>query len=430
MTRMIGNNDNIDVVDVDFEDKTSLENDNERELNDILNEFNKSDGDVEYKVKVYGPPLKQGGPTPHLFDCGIEDFPINDRLRNEYGTGEYKARLYKNSKLFKHMIFAVRAPIKPTVDSTVAQMQPIAAAMDKQSEMMSKMLQQMTENQRPELPASSPMEMMTTMVGMMVQMKEFLSPPQNNGLDAKDVISLLSQGIDMGKDMGGDSDSNMMDVAKAALEALPAIAQQAAPAQAPVMQNPRPLPQRPVQGMQPHPQPHSRPQVQPQAQEQPAHQEHPQSDVPVGPEALAGYLTQLVDKARKGSDPLLYADVILDNVDTEVIKPYIQNDMLLDQLCMMSKEIEENKDWFRELILGIKEGIEQIENNDVSSIDVPQQTENAPPATSDTVREGRDQSDVENDVEINEGGEEEYSDTGTGVIIDADVETERLDGGD
>lgn len=127
---------------------------------------------------------------------------------------------------------------------------------------------------------------------------------------------------------------------------------------------------------------------------------------------------------------MLYADVILDNVDTDVIKPYIQNDMLLDQLCMMSKEIEENKDWFRELILGIKEGIEQIENNDVSPIDVSQQTENPPPTTSDTVREGRDQSDIENDVEIDQSGEEEHSGAGTGVIIDADVEAERLDGGD
>ena len=64
---------------------------------------------------------------------------------------------------------------------------------------------------------------------------------------------------------------------------------------------------------------------------------------------LPGFVSYLLDKAARDSDPALYAELIIDNVDIDVVRSQLTRTDIVDQLVMMNPGVGAYRVWFEAL---------------------------------------------------------------------------------
>lgn len=322
---------NADIEEIEFEDRTAIDDDNDNVEQTIINEFGDSAKDIRWHIKVYRIASQGRGDEPYLFTCDPSDLPIDDRLRDEYGSGKYRARVYKNNVLYRRFDIAVektnaapRAVANPNTDLGAV----IADAMAKQSAMLMGMMQAFMTRQAPVAAApaySDPFDVMSKTVTMVTTMMG----SQNN---RPDPMEYFTKGIEIAAQFsgGGGGETGALDLVKEFIKSPVA----AAIADGTLKRRPRQTPDA---------------NVRPQPQAQPVRQQ-----APALPPMLAPYASELavfVKAAARSSAPELYADMLLDGTFPDIfVKQLLDNDAALDQLGGAVPQVTQYKDWFKSVI--------------------------------------------------------------------------------
>lgn len=310
------------------------ESDDEGALQGILAEFDKTDADTNWEIKVYRVTgsARNGATEPFLFYAQPSDFPILEKLRDEWGGGKFRIRVYRNKVLAKRFEFDVEKKPEPKVIAPAqSDLTAILAAMERNNERMIAAIQ---ANRQPQIiqPAQTdPFEMMTRMASAFSGIIAVMQPAQG-----KSASDLLLAGVELANKLqSGDKETNMMDVVKEAFAALPAL-QQMADAQ-------RALP------------PVAPARIPPPATRAAPVQVKPQQTQVITPEQQAteqmrGMLLYLLPKAKKNSDAGFWADYLVEEWGLEMVAAVIAQPNLMIGLQALVPEIVPVTPWFQSLL--------------------------------------------------------------------------------
>lgn len=383
------------VIDGDYDDQSALQDDMDQEEQVILNEFAANEDDVNWNIKVYRD-AEKGRNKAFLFDCSPSDLPILERLRDQYGTGNFRALVYRNGKLRRHLKYAIEAPKYHVPENQAANTEAsaVALALNNQSSMMGDLINKITQQQTAPIQPLDPMAMMQSMVAMMAGLQNLMPAAPVN--DSKQMMDMFIQGITLAKEMGdSDGETNFMDIARDVMKSLP-LGQ--------MMQNAQnPSPNQPAISAHPNARP-----INPQGQNQapnPQSEISPQNEQEQETMMIKMFLEQLVSQAKRNGDVEIYAAMILDNVEPQKIHNFLITHDPKTYLTGISTGIAQYWPWFEALMTALK--IELTELGFEGHTDPHDQaTGNPVNIDGDPVRQGRDENDIAPDVTIDETGKE------------------------
>lgn len=348
-----------EIVDTEYQDISELQADIDSTIAGITAEFDADENAVDYLIKVYRIKEKTGK-MAWLFNITPDELPIMDRLRDEYGSGLYRTRIYKNKKLYRtlgyeieasrtaRMNYLSQAPENKTSEITLL----INALQSQQTAQLNQLKELMMQFAGRQASPINPMEMMSSMMNAMIQMKTFMTPATNTApvMGVEKYMEMFLKGIEISKDIGGGGgETNLLDVVRDLVKsdwiskAIDATAAQSAP--------------------QPPPAPHTLPApggIKQSPVSQPPVNKTPGDETVLKSMMIRNYVGQLVERAERDSDPELYAAFILDNVPEELIKEYIVREDLIAELSKINPKVSEHVDWFMEL----REAINSMFEND------------------------------------------------------------------
>lgn len=377
------------------EDISLQQEDIDNQINSIFSEVGIDKNDVHFHFQVWQ--LKENeADASYCFTGTVDDLPIMDRLRDEFDGGKFRIQIYRNKKRFRR----ITVKIRPSKNVNVSR-----AIKNDMAEMLRVMGQQQQENfamlkdtvlqmvGKPSTPQPSQMEMMTGMMMLMKSMKDFVSPPSAApAFDPEKMFDMFLRGIEMGRETGGSSETGLMDIAKELIKS-PLLGELA---KAGHMQAPPSLPRVPridpqamasmgsERSVMPNPV-QIRP-VGPAPPLTPSDSERPLSPKPaqslasaplpeepaMSNDVLKYYLDILIQKAGQDSDPVLYAELILDSVPLEIIENIIMRDDLIDYASSFDSRIKAHENWFLELRDHIRGALtDPGDEDDISSDESP-----------------------------------------------------------
>ena len=374
------------------EDITALQNDVDDQINSIFSEVGADKNEVNYHFQVWRV-LKDQAEMAFLFKGTPAELPIMERLRDEYDGGKFHIQIYRNKKRYKRLQVNVEVPKKVAVAALVKNdLAEVFKEMGRQQQENFNMLKDTVLQMvgKPSTSAPSQIETMTLMIGLMKSMKDFASPqiPQAPAFDPEKMFDMFLKGMEMGRESGGGGETGLMDIAKELIKSpllgqlahaatttqqLPPNMRLAKPAAVALTDNPVKEPVRST----PNPQ-------------------APKGDNVNNP-VLKHYLNMLIQKAEKDSDPVLYAEFILDNVPQSMVEENIMREDLIEYLSSIDSRVSSHKEWFMELsdhiisVLTSPDELEEdegtIDNPGESTPDVSGTPDNS---TDDTVRPSGD----------------------------------------
>lgn len=313
--------------------------------------FNADDKSVTWNCMVYELDKAAGNTEQYLFSVLPDELPaLNDRLRDNNGTGVYRIRVYKKTgsqnRVFRQFDRRIKAPPKPVAAPTQQNdLSAILAAMERNNE---RMIQAITAaSQRPPVTyappvSTNPFEGMQQMATAMAAIMQAFRPAEG-----RSSIDLIMKGVELASNLEkGDKETNMFDLIKEALSSLPAIvqmteAQRTAQLPAPTKtQLPAPVKPAgtalPIVTPQPQPQPAMTPEMQTQT-------------------VIRNSVLSLIPKAVKGSDPALYAELIADDLGADMCMALIGQPDLQGQLQILVPEMVPYMPWFQSLLAELTE---------------------------------------------------------------------------
>jgi len=359
--RLSGNND--DAIDVTPDDISDLEEDFDDDLSQIFAEFGSSQDDRSFKIKVYRI-IPDKGEMAWLFDCVPSELPISNRLRDEYGGGNFELRVYENSsgrmRLKKKPRLVIEAPRKVEQATQTDLATLLKAMQEQQREMFAQLSDVMQRSSGMVNVPTSPFAMMKEMATAMVSMKEMMQPQQNgNGFE------MLLKGVELAKELNnGGSESSFIDLLRDVVKPMApfigeAVQQQMQEAKkAPKLTPVLPNASAPPPGMPGAPQPG-------------AANEQGNSDMQS--QMISRYLNMLVNKAAAGAEPELYAELVLDNLPEQTIREQLLVPGILDELAKVNPGVNVHRDWFERL----QTALQTFLNDNVTP---PGEAEQSPPA--------------------------------------------------
>lgn len=423
-----------EVFDVEFDERPEAQDDLFEAEKAILQAFDADAKnelhDHHWQVFIYRVGTEGKKDTP-LFTCSPIELPVYDRITKQYGTGDYKSRVYRDKKLFRIVPFRCEAPINTTPELAVPDNNPVAIALQNQHVILERMLTKISE--APPTPIQqNPMEMMTIVSNMFGVLKDMMPQPTaaaNSDFGPMQMFDLFSRGFEMAKENNsGGGETNVLDIIRDVLKS-DALTGILTPPQLP-----GPVPGQRITAPRPTPTPTPR-----------ATGTGPVADTPT-PEAtqqidpvvmgIVNHLQQFIPHAKRGADPALYADVILDNAPRDIIKHVVTYPDIEVIFQNSNPEIAANWDWFSSLLTEILIALDESEAPEVApgqvdltgypedgtaeeiqgetipsdqASDVPEPDEQ--PATGgangDPERSGRDEGNATGNDNSNEGGKEE-----------------------
>lgn len=351
------------------DERTPLEREQDDRMEEILSALNAAPGDTQWLLRVYliNGPAKLGYKQPWLFDCTPADLPIDERLRNEYGTGKYLVKVHQNNRMWRsfeiEVIAPKSAPLPVPVHHPDNNMSAIIQLIEAGNARTERLIDAITTRQQP---AFDPVAMMQNMVATMASLKNLMPEPAP-ATGAKDVLDVIKTGMELaGEIRGGGGEKGLFDLIgdlfknpgiADAISAL--VTGRAAPQQS--LENgggytpARPLPpppQMPMGGatqqtpMQPAP----------QTAEPPL---FPPGNIAANdPAMMQQFLRQsvlyLIGRCQAGGDPELYAEWVLDNVPQNMHGMF-NDPNIIASLKNIVPEMAPYEGWFNRLLFAIRE---------------------------------------------------------------------------
>lgn len=354
------------------EDISLQQEDIDNQINSIFSEVGIDKNDVQFHFQVWQLKDNEADAT-YCFTGTVDDLPIMDRLRDEFDGGKFRIQIYRNKKRFRRITVKIKAPkhvnVSKIIKNDMAEMLRVMGTQQQENfAMLKDTVLQMVG--KPSTPQPSQMEMMTGMMMLMKSMKDFVSPPSVAPVfDPEKMFDMFLRGIEMGRETGGSSETGLMDIAKELIKSpllgeiakaghtqapspLPRAAR-IGPQPMPSMGSERPVTLNPVQTRHVGPVPPLTPSDTEQSLSPKPAQPLAPAPLPEEPamsnDVLKYYLDILIQKAGQDSDPVLYAELILDSVPLEIIENIIMRDDLIDYASSFDSRIKAHENWFLEL---------------------------------------------------------------------------------
>jgi len=318
-------------------------------------------GSSSAKITVYRCTRNQ--PQAYVFQCSPEGFSLDD-LRDKYNGGEFRLYISRNGALWKN----IKVCVEPGQVAGVAEPAPAAAAelaavlrdgLARQAEAVRELVQRASS--APPSPFAG-LDIPAVITAISAALTALRPPPAPAPLpvDSDRGIDMLLKGIELARELspsgGAAGEQSMLgvlsDLVKSPLlaQAVGAMAAQGAQAQGPARrQAPAhqqvPALQAPAQAI-PKPAP-----VLDQGQAR-------NGENDVLPRILKQYLPMLVARAAEGSDPGLYADLVLDNVPDTMLRDVLAlRPSPLDALIAAHSPVQRHWAWFRALLTAVQDEV-------------------------------------------------------------------------
>lgn len=340
-TRRAATSKETDTIEVVTETLTEAEQDALSIEENIAALFDASDETVTWNCMVYEIDKSQGNAELYLFSVLPDELPaLNDRLRDNHGTGTYRVRVYRKegnkNRVFRQFDRRIKAAPKPI--SAPAQQTDLAAVLATMERNTERMIQAISASQQrqqvytPPAPVD-PFSTMTQMATAMGAMMQAFRPAE--GASSMD---LILKGVELATSLEkSDKETGLLDIVKEALGSLPALvqiteAQRVAatpPGTAVTLPGKQPPPSNPVK---PAP---VQTQVSPEQQAQ---------------MQIRQMILSLIPNAAKGSDPGLYADWLADQWGMEMVAAVVTQPNILMQLQSLVPEMTQYSAWFQSLL--------------------------------------------------------------------------------
>lgn len=348
-----------EVIDGESDDISDLQKDIDSQITDIYSEFGGEPNEVEFRIDVKRT-IPNKGTNEDCFSCTIEELPIKERIRKEFGPGLYQIYIYKNKKLFRRRTLRLAAPVKqPVINTDGFQGGGIKDILTAMAENQQRQFEQMRELMVQQVPQQSQAEQMQSTLQTMALMKQIMGEPAKPA-DPMKTIELAKSLAEM-MDGGGDKSSldRLIDTV------LPALLEGAKMGQ-------HEQASFPGQGMMRAPQTHTmqvpvktNPQSRPEFHQG---QPKPENETDMIKLAVKNKLPQLVAWASQDKDPAFYAEFVLDNMPDAFMGAYcdfVQKPDAVSQLGIMNPEVNRFIPWFEsfraETMEMIKEAQEEEE---------------------------------------------------------------------
>lgn len=344
------------------EDVSLQQADTDEQINSIFSEVGSDKNDVNFHFQVWRV-VKDQADMNFLFKGTPADLPLMERLRDEYDGGKFHIQIYKNKKRFRRLTVSIEAPKKNVAQIVKNDMAELVREMGKQQQTNFNMLKDTMLQMvgKPSTPQLSEVDMMTSMMKLMESMKGFVTPTAQptSSFDPEKMFDMFLKGMEMGRESNSGGETGLMDIAKELIKS-PLLGSLAQAASAPA---PRPR-IAPVAANPTLPRPPSSADAIPVS---PPSTASPPGDT-MQPQVIKHYLNLLVQKAEKDSDPVLYAEFILDSVPQNIIEKNILREDFIEYASSIDPRVKQYSEWFIELrdhIHGVLTG--QGEDGDTAS---------------------------------------------------------------
>jgi hypothetical protein len=290
----------------------------------------------EYYAKIY---RTRDGKRHYLFRALPTDFPISDRIRDTYGTGDYEVWMMRKNKIAARTSKAIEAPPDWKAPTSEAPVTNESAAIVASIEKLGDLFLKMQANNPATLPAPAgpmfdPIAMQQSMLGVMLQAKQLFAPSEKDS--GASAMEAFVKGVEIAKDIaGGGNETNLLDVVLKMAEpdgVFGQLTKMAKEQQNALVSPPdlvgadgRPLPKAIEGGPTPE-------------------QRQAQTEM-----FLKAQLGMLVAQAAAGKDPALYAELILDNMPTEAVQKFVGAPDAIQKLQTINPNVAQHAEWFAAL---------------------------------------------------------------------------------
>lgn len=310
---------------VALDESQPLEERDEAQEADILASLDAPEEGVEYQIRVFQLENKANGGNArevYLFSCEKEMLPeLWDKLRDTYGTGQYRVRVRKMGVGFNYQIHQMDRAVKslagiPQPPAAQTTQPATQSAVDQRLERIELALQQRA--------APSPALDIVQMFGLFEKMSARLAPATAPAaapaLDPTSAMEIWKQGLQFAQEIGAPAEKGVMDivasflqsgVVEKVLSALPTRAPAAAAA-------------------------HGAPQPQPQQLAAP----------PVSQQYMTELLNQIGSFADQRLDPAKAAEFVFENVPMGTIRDLVEDPSMIDQMALAVPVVAKNRGYF------------------------------------------------------------------------------------
>lgn len=337
MTEKLMYDDDSDVIDVKFDDVTELQKDLDGDLDAIFSEFGGGDDSDEYEIRVYR--VQEGkGKLGYLFACLPQELPILDKLRDEYGGGNFEVRILKNKKIHRRLKTLIEEPVKKQIQNNgqnnsdlIALVNAMNNGFGKLGELIINQNSQNTQN------APDPMTMQNQILTNMISMKELFGSDkpvnQDSPIQMMTQLVEIQKSLNVGESGGATSADVLLSMANTVLPKLAEMGEQSTPARRSTKQLSRPG--------------QSQTRSQPQAPTQSQPNKKINQDNP-----MKMHLIFLCAQAKLNNNPYTYATMVVDNTapdKLDELKSFITGEDAIDKMALIHSNVSNYPAWFTEL---------------------------------------------------------------------------------
>lgn len=312
-------------------------------------------GATSARVTVYR--ATRNKPKAYCFACSPEAFSL-DELREKWNGGEFRLYVSKNGKPYKNLSVTVEP--RETPEAAASPVSDVLIAMREGFERQSELLREALTAREPSSSGLDINALLVALPGIIGAFKSMIPPPPPALPDASErAVDMLLKGIELANDLRGGGEEGLGGVLRDLVRS-PMLA-----AAVTAMQSSQPAPM---------------PRIAAPVGTRPAMIATPSGPMPVNGVAPVSaplapaltmmkthlpYLNLLIARAREGSDPALYADVILDNVPEEAIRAFLSRPpSAIDALIADSAAVQPYRAWFEQLIMTLEEALTAPDNEE------------------------------------------------------------------
>jgi hypothetical protein len=305
-------------------------------------------------------------PQAYMFACSPEAFSLDD-LRDKFNGGEFRAYISRDGKPWKNIKLNVepKAPAATEPPPTLDLAMLIRESFTQQTEMLRESLRAAVPSPANPFAGLNLPELITAISSAIVALRPPAPPippppPPPPAIESR-AIDMLLKGIELARELQSNGEEpGMMALARDFIRSplLQAVVQTAQMQSAAPMQ---PMPRTLASAPTPTPAPAS-------SKPTPA---TPFSTQPISSNEgeminLQPYLAMLARKAAEGSDPTLYADLILDNVPEELLRTLLTRPPdAVSALVADYPPLAAHRDWMTQVIAVLQESLALDSNPEV-----------------------------------------------------------------
>lgn len=312
------------VIEGNFDDISDIQGDVDAQLDSVISEF-AGEKELSAKVKVYR--VEKGeGKMGWVFDCLPAELPILERVRDEYGPGDYVSRLYIGSKLKKVFPFTIAAPMRAGLGQMQKQASgDVGALAEVIKQSMDSFKELIVQNNAPQTQPSM-LEMQTHFMTQMVSMKEMFGGGESKGSGVKDLREMMLLVEDLRGEKHDSEPKTIFDnLGELIDKALPALTHAVEVGSSSRQAKPAAI------------------------QQTSTDQKGEQEKMSLAMKMQLGILCKM---AAKNADPLTYANLILDQSDeaqlAQLVK-FLESENWLENLTKVNGSVAKYPVWFGEL---------------------------------------------------------------------------------